>query len=91
MAEPTKFLVENEAISQGGGLGSMFDFSSGGSIFSVPSSILGGSDVTGFGTPTFLGGAAPTFSVPFTGSTLAGAGAMFTALKAQDASKEDQK
>ncbi len=74
MAEPTKFLVENEAISQGGGLGSMFDFSSGGSIFSVPSSILGGSDVTGFGTPTFLGGAGPTFSVPFTGSTLAGAG-----------------
>ena len=74
MAEPTKFLVENEAISQGGGLGSMFDFSSGGSIFSVPSSILGGSDVTGFGTPTFLGGAGPTFGVPFTGSTLAGAG-----------------
>ena len=74
MAEPTKFLVENEAISQGGGLGSMFDFSSGGSIFSVPSSILGGSDVTGFGAPTFLGGAGPTFSVPFTGSTLAGAG-----------------
>jgi len=74
MAEPTKFLAENEAISKGGGLGSMFDFSSGGSIFSVPSSILGGSDVTGFGTPTFLGGAGPTFSVPFTGSTLAGAG-----------------
>lgn len=74
MAEPTKFLVENEAISQGGGFGNLFDFSSGGSIFSVPSSILGGSDVTGFGAPNFLGGAGATFGVPFTGSTMTGFG-----------------
>lgn len=63
MAEPTKFLVENEAISQGGGFGNLFDFSSGGNIFSVPESILAGSGVSGFGMPSggFLSGAQPNF------------------------------